>query len=132
MFVQALMSVGNLQMIYRKTSKLFVRLYLYRLQTVVKADITGCVTVVWGFNVGRWFPWIHVGADPPKLYAHQMVRTDSKEQKLDAFLHTRPSTSTSLVLPSGGEKEQPMEDDEASVSKNQARYLSWAALYFFL
>ena len=34
-------------------------------------------------------------ADPDKIYAHHMVRTDSREQKLDAFLQRAPTTSGS-------------------------------------
>ena len=35
--------------------------------------------------------------DVSKVYAHHMVRTDSKAQKLDAFLQRRPSEAGSQV-----------------------------------
>lgn len=49
--------------------------------------------------------------DVPKVYAHQMVRIDSKEQKLDAFLH-KPSSSAQLVKNSTKDNEATSEKME--------------------
>ena len=54
--------------------------------------------------------------DASKVYAHHMVRTDSKAQKLDAFLQRRPSEAGSQV----SRHEADMESNTGDISRGVA------------
>lgn len=45
-----------------------------------------------------------------KVYAHQMVRTDSRDQKLDAFLQPANKSKTSGLAAEGSNNKQPCEE----------------------
>ncbi|XP_036357554.1 DNA mismatch repair protein Mlh1 isoform X1 [Octopus sinensis] len=56
--------------------------------------------------------------NPPKVYAYQMVRTDSKEQKLDAFLN-KPSSFTSIMKTYPVSEDVEMTADSATKSDSK-------------
>lgn len=57
-----------------------------------------------------------------KVYAHQMVRTDAREQKLDAFLQPLPKQQSSTVPETIQVVEQ--KDDQANPECNTTEMLS--------
>ncbi|XP_055959466.1 DNA mismatch repair protein Mlh1 [Patella vulgata] len=56
------------------------------------------------------------GDGEKKLYAHQMVRTDSRDQKLDAFLHKESSTSKTSLTNQNKDDDQDFKAPSCSTS----------------
>ena len=54
-----------------------------------------------------------------KVYAHQMVRTDSKEQKLEAFLH--PSSHGQVIMEREKEADEDFCDGQSSGNKHKRK-----------